>query len=729
MRAMAGTKGRGAAPPHIKAAAANAKRTGVLSGALERSWIWALGALFATALVWRLGYLRRLRSSILGGSLVSDAETYWTWATWLVENSWWGKHPFFMGPLYPYTVAGVRALVVGGDGGSGAISTVLALQATWGAAAVVLLADAARRVSGSRAIGLGVGLWAALYEMAVFFDGLVLMESQVFALEALLLWSLAALGQRRPGVRALLGLGLLVGLICAGRASSLVLLPVLAVVLWPGWRGTATLAAGFALIAAPIAARNYAIGGEWIPFTYNGGLNLAVGNGPEANGTFINVADAQVVSGQDEPEGVSIDGREYLRLTTGKDLSPAQSSTEWAARARGWIADNPARALQLTGRRLVLLWNRIETPQVETIAEFRRVAGPIGLPWVGTFAWLGPFALLGLGIVLARWRAAGPGARFTALYALAMTVAILPFFVTDRYRHHLVPAAFVLAAVAVAALVVAWRAKRNLLPWVAGLAIAFGVVHLPAPGISAAKLEWGIAADLGARYLARGRTAEALAEFERALAIENSGAITRGQGLSRALERAALHHNYAIALERAGRHDEAGRQYELALKEAPDNAQVRQGLAGLRTRQGRTAEAEEQYRAMGGQVQGASAGALGRGQIAAQAGRVDEARALFAGATRSDPTSGDAWGARVRLEAQAGRVDAADSLLQAGEAAGWRDDGARIHRALVLALRGDRAGAEAARAAVDRSMFAARPAWADVDRVVERLLARRQARR
>jgi len=694
------------------------------SAALGRRWIWALLGLFAAALLWRLAYLSRLGNSILAGSLVSDSEIYWTWANWLLEHSWWGKHPFYMGPLYPYSVAGIRALF----GGTAATEPILVLQAIWGAAAVALLADAARRAAGSAVIGLAIGIWAALYEMAVFFDGLVLMESQLFALEALLLWGVVAIGERRPGARALLGLGVLVGMIATGRASSLVLLPVLALVLAPGWRGVAWLAAGFALVAAPIAVRNFAIGGEWIPFTYNGGLNLAIGNGPEANGTFVNITGSQVVSSSHEPEGVGIDGREYIRLTTGQDLSPAASSAYWSAQAQRWIAAHPGRALELTRRRLVLLWNSGETPQVENIAEFRRVAGPLGLPWAGTFALLGPFALLGLGVVLARWRASARGARFAAACALAMTVAILPFFVTDRYRHHLVPAAFVLAAVAIGALVAAWRGRSSapwaLAPLAVGLAAGFVVVSLPAPGLSAAKLEWGIASDLGARYLARGQVSQALAEFERALAIERRGAIARGAGASRALERAALYHNYAIALERAGRLDEAGRWYEAALAEAPDNAQVMQGLAGLRARQGRTGEAEQQYEAMGGRVQGGAAGAIGRGQLAAQAGRLDEARALFTEATRIDPASGDAWGSLVRLEAQAGRTAAAESALVAGEAAGWSDDGARVHRALVLALRGDRAGAAAARAGVSPASLAAHPAWADVDRVVERLLAR-----
>ena len=199
---------------------------------------------FAVALLWRLGYLARLDASVLARSLVVDSEIYWFWAGFLREHGWWGQNPFYMGPLYPYSITLVRTLL--GD----SIPAVLAVQAVFGAAACALLGDTARRGTGSVAIGLTVGLWAAFYETAVFMDGLVLMESQLFVLEALLLWWVAL---RPPGDRrlaTLFGIGVLLGVLAAGRASSLLLLPVaLAVFARPSPGAGRPLVRALALVA------------------------------------------------------------------------------------------------------------------------------------------------------------------------------------------------------------------------------------------------------------------------------------------------------------------------------------------------------------------------------------------------------------------------------------------------------------------------------------------------
>ena len=702
------------------------------SGSARPAWAGTRGPLllaalvFLVALFWRLGYLARLDASVLARSLVVDSEIYWFWAGFLREHGWWGQNPFYMGPLYPYSLAFLRGVL--GD----SIPAVLVVQSAFGAAACALLADTARRVTSSAGIGLAIGLWAAFYEMAVFMDGLVLMESQLFVLEALLLWWIAL---RPPGERrtlTLFAIGVLLGLLAAGRASSLLLVPV-ALVLFARPRPvlrTLALVAGVVLVIAPIAIRNRAIGGEWIPLTYNGGLNLYVGNSPQANGTFVLVTGTQAVTTGSKPEGVGIDGREYIRVTTGRDLSPAQSSRWWSDRAIEWMREHPGQAVGLTMRRLAMLWNRTEYPQVENLDEFRHVAGPVGLPFVGSFAVLGPLALCGLFLVVARRRGGWTGA-FAAGYVVAMTLAILPFFVTDRYRHHLVPAAFVLAAIALGELVAALRRSdrdrvrdRGALGTLAVVAlVALGLTNLPVPRLSDAKREWGLAADLGTRALEKNRPAEAIAAFERALALERSGRVPAVTGASdtRALEQASVYTNYALALERVGRSDEARAWLLRARALAPDHAQVLEALAANETRRGNLAAADSLYRTMRGTVKGGDAGSFGQGMIAAQQGRLAEAAAHFREAVRLDPSNGAAWGALVRLELQAGRLAAADSLLDVASRAGWSDDAARLHQALVRAARGDLAGARALRAEVPAATIAADPVLRDIDAMLARL--------
>jgi len=246
---------------------------------LGNRWTLALGALFGLAVGGAPLYLARLGRTPLADSLFLDSRLYWNWAAFLMQHGPIGKNAFFFGPLYPYALWPIRAAF--GD----SIQPVLVIQAIGGATAAVLLADAARRLT-RPSIGLAIGVVAALYGMSVFFDGLVLMESLLFLLESLLLRVIvrARWPERRKGMY--LAVGLLIGLIAEGRASSAVLLVAAAWLLVRGkgepWsvalRRAAVLGLGFALVTAPVAVRNRAVSGEWIAFTYNLGYYLYVGN-------------------------------------------------------------------------------------------------------------------------------------------------------------------------------------------------------------------------------------------------------------------------------------------------------------------------------------------------------------------------------------------------------------------------------------------------------------------
>src|SRR5439155_12157138 len=133
-------------------------------------------------------------------------------------------------------------------------------------------------------------------------------------------------------------------------------------------------------------------------------------------------------------------------------------------------------------RRLGMMWNLREYPQVENDVEYEALAGPLGLPWLGTFACLGTLALAALPFA---WRRSAAG-RFTVGYALAITLGVLPFFVTDRYRHHLMPAAALLAAVVLEEIVRAFAARQPRTRLAAALAVAAAaaIVALPAPSMS-----------------------------------------------------------------------------------------------------------------------------------------------------------------------------------------------------------------------------------------------------
>src|SRR5258706_7052622 len=243
-------------------------------------WPLALGALFLIALLWRLAYLGRLARTPFESTLTMDARVYGDWAGFLLRAGPVGKNPFFMGPLYPYVLTVLR-------GALGEVHQVLIVPAVWGAAGVTLLADAARRLAGP-AIGIAIGLLLAFYRMSVFLDGLVLMESLLFALEALLLWIVVRSAARSPGWRTALLIGAIVGTLAEGRATAtLLLLPAAALQIETAGtalraRGLrlAALAGGFLLLTPPAAIRKRAGSGEWVPFTYNSRFYLHVRHVP-----------------------------------------------------------------------------------------------------------------------------------------------------------------------------------------------------------------------------------------------------------------------------------------------------------------------------------------------------------------------------------------------------------------------------------------------------------------
>ena len=689
-------------------------------GLLERRWPLALGAVFLLAWVWRLLYLQRLSHTVLAGSLTEDSRVYWTWSRILIEHGFLGKNPFFFGPLYPYVLALLR-LVLGES-----IGAMLQVQALWGAAAAVLLADAARRLT-RPAFGLAAGVAVALYPMAVFFDGLVLMESLLFFLESLLLWWIVRRGDVAQTPRTLLATGALIGLIAEGRATAATLLVPAALFLLP-WRGiprarlaraAAALAAGFALVALPVAVRTWAVSGEWVPFTYNFGFNLYAGNNPEAPGTFSTITGTQIIGGEiREDGGTEADGREYLRTKEGVTLGPRASSDYWAAKAWRWIQGHPGAAFGLALRKLGMMWSHREYAQIEHVGEFARLAGPLGF---GSFVLLGSLAFPGLMLAWGR----GRHARFVMGYVVVLTLAVLPFFVVDRYRHHLIPGVILLAALTLErAWSLAWRREARRLAvlgaaTVAGLAATFA----PGPALSARKFEWGLAMDLGARWLERRRPDLAVESFERAVRLEPpGGAFVIGS--SHATERADLYYNYGLALHDLKRDAEAIRWFEHAVEVAPDRAPALRALAEACLRAGQAARAESLYAALATKVRGGPRADEGLGMIAAREGRLSEAAARFDRAVRSDPRLIDAWGALIRAQVQLGRVAAAESALARADSAGLPAPFLKAHQALVLILAGRRAAAAKALAEVPDSTIASDPVLADVVSVARRALGK-----
>jgi len=659
--------------------------------------VWA-AAIFAVALTVRLVHLWQMRATPYFTVLMGDARGYDQWAVRLAGGDWVGTDVFYQAPLYPYFL-GVVYAVAGHD-----LMAARLVQAAIGSLSAVLVAFAAARLFSAHA-GLIAGLMLAAYAPAVFFDGLVQKSVLDVAFVSIAVAALAGLlsgGHDRRGLW--LGLGAAVGAVSLTRENALVLVAVIA--LW-AWRGApqgrlgrasavGLFAAGVALVLAPVAIRNYAVGGGVYLTTSQFGPNLYIGNNPAADGSYVSLR-----VGRGSPEFERLDATELAERAEGRTLTPAEVSRYWTGRAVAYITSQPGRWLRLQARKALLLVNAaemIDTEAQESHAEWSwplRVLGPFT-----HFGMLVPLAALGVWFTWADRR------RLWVFYGVALTFALttIAFYVFARYRFPLVPVLVMFAAAAVARIAAEWRGwtGRRRLQVVAAAAVAALVCLWPVT--SSARARAITESNLGAALHDDGRFEEAAARYRRALAIapdyvpaiNNLGVTLRamgrldeairvyGDGLGRRSDYPDLHFNLANALLAAGRRDEAAEHFRLAAAGEPDAAGAHNNLGTALAEQGRLAEAAAAFeRAL--VVEPTSARAhRNLGNVLAGLGRGEEALGHLRRAVELAPGDAEAHYDLGVFLLEADRLDDAVAALTAAIAV--RPGYAEAHNNLGIAL-------------------------------------------
>jgi tetratricopeptide (TPR) repeat protein len=659
--------------------------------------------IFLLAAAWRLAYLGRLAVTPFAGSLNADSRIYWAWSGHIVRHGVESPAPFFLAPLYPYVLAAWRFL------GARTIHDVLAVQAVIGAAGVVLLTDAIRRLYGPR-IAIGAGCVLALFQPTTFFDGLVLGESLLFFLESLLVWFVIRTDWSRAGAARYAGYGLIVGVIAVGRASQALLLVPLLLLARASGEGAGRRArligiavAAFAVCALVTVVANQRASGEPIPFTYGFGYNLEVGNNPDADGTYVDVTQGSTpvpLPSLSPTTGAALDGRAYLLARDGVRLTAGASSAFWSREALAFVAGHPFQALRVTGRKLLLMWNRRDLPQIESMESSARAAGPLGLPLAGSFA---AVALLGLaGIPFASRGEAAEQWLVAALCALMLGLA--PFFVTDRYRLHFVPTLALLAAAFIAALARAWRdrsPRARAYPLVA-LAIAAAIVFAPIARGSAPSGEWAAIADQAMRLEASGSYDAAAEHYARAeSALDRAPARLPSPNVRAAL--ASFYSHEAATFEALGRDADAVSRWERAVALDSNDAGSLGRLRVAYEREGRPSDAERMARRLMRVPGGRGQLLLDQGWSAAARGDPAAAESLFSEATRAAPDLALAFEGLLRIEIQARRYGDASRDLDRAMSAGLDPVPAAIYRAFLAVQREDWSEARRALGEVPRS--------------------------
>ncbi len=425
---------------------------------ISRGWIWPLTVFLAAAVFWVV-FLGQAEDSVFGKVPILDEIYYLDQAaTWTRDPSP-SSESFFVSPLYPILIA----MTGSGEGvpenrvfPPEQLRGIRLFQICCWLGVVILLRLIAGHVMG-REMDPGwkndLILWLpavlfALYRPAAVYTVSILLELPLLLLVTAAIYLMTRMsgnsgqdsGPGRGFVMPLV-LGMVLGLAGLLRGTSLLLLvPALVLVARNATGGKIRLGqvllvpATVLAVLAPAVIHNSRIAGRLTGPTLNAGVNLFIGNGPEANGFYV-----AVVPGDWRHDPA---GREYLAERRGGPIpSLATADRIWGREAWRAMAGNPARTAGLWLKKVWLHLQGWEIDQLTPLTGWRNAA-PV-LAWMPV-----PFALLvalGLGGMAGRWR--DQRVRWLTAVLAVLVAGQSLFFVVSRYRLVLVPVLCLLATV------------------------------------------------------------------------------------------------------------------------------------------------------------------------------------------------------------------------------------------------------------------------------------------
>ncbi len=434
-----------------------------------------------------------------------DESAYLDLARRLLAHAAPAHGAWYVAPGYAYVLAGLMAL-----GANPA--TIKLLQLVAGATSAWLVWRIGRQVAGRVAAGIAAGMFA-IAPVALLQELLLLKTSfatlaVLAALDRLLpdrtaagvapgrRWCAAALWL--AAATLLRGELVLVGVALAGAGL------VARARRWPGapvtW-GPVAIVVGLAIAIALPTLQNRAWSGDPVPFAFGGGTNFYIGNHAGADGSYVPLRPDRFDPAQEEADAVQL-----ASLGLGHAARPSEVTRYWSGQGWAWWRDQPAAAARLFVRKVGLLCGPWELADVLSTAEAGRWVRGLRNPLCGP-ALILPLAFVGL-FATRRRRELWP--LHVALGASA--AAIVPFFLFERFRLHVVALAVPFAAAGCERAFVHWRA-RAWRPVAAGsIAVAAfaGLTSLARVPRDPVVLR----VNTGEMFFQAGRYDEALREFE-----------------------------------------------------------------------------------------------------------------------------------------------------------------------------------------------------------------------
>lgn len=542
---------------------------------------WVFGIAFAV----RLWVLIRFSDSAYFLPTSEDMKFYSDWACRIAAGHFTDYKAFYGLPGYPFLLGGIFALIGFDPFAVGFLQT---LSEAGIAALIYQIAQWAFPGPRARVIGGLAALGWTLFVPAQAFSVILMPTTWVVLAFWGIFYGSARTSSTSPW-RPWLAMGVLTGLVATMVATILFILPVpIAAAIrnlrkpWAVSVAVACLLGGVFVGAAPCWMHNYFVAGEPIFLSAHSGLNFWVGNNPKATGYPKLPPEIHRAS----QEGMLKDSLRIPEVVTGHPMSRAEVSRFWSAKANAYIHEHPREWMGLMGSKIKNLWNQAQYDDLSVITGFQEE----GIVTPGLrFGWVAILSIPGLVLAWRRY----PRSRWIVAATGLYMAALLPVFVTERYRLAAVPGLMLLAACGLTELWDAVAARRwaRAGAWLGVGAAAYLWVTLPQKELA---LEWLDTYNTGLKALEIGDLPRARAKLERALACVpadpdvnaslgnywlHAGDIQRArQYFKKALESApetlSALNNLAVLEMTEGRWDSAKSYLVTALKVEPDDADL-----------------------------------------------------------------------------------------------------------------------------------------------------------
>jgi Flp pilus assembly protein TadD len=423
-----------------------------------------------------------------------------------------------------------------------------------------------------------------LYRPAAIFTMTILLEIPLTFLVTLFLFLLT--GERRGWLFPVLA-GVVLGLAGLLRGTVLVLAVLPLVLIWTSEQGrgrrlmaTVVLVLAVLLPLVPASWHNSQRAQTLKGPTLNGGVNLYIGNGPQANGFYV-----EPMRGDRRRDPA---GREFLAQRLGLDsVTLGQADVLWTEEALAQMRHAPDRVLGLWARKVWLFLQGWDMDQLTPQEGWRRQVPLLN----AHFLPYGVLMCLAMAGALVSRDKKKPMIWWLAGLLLLVAAQSL-FFVVGRYRLVLVPFLCLLAGGGLAHLLAQVPAGRRVLArWSLGAVLTLLIVY---PwGLEAVKERWRplVLANEAQRWSVVGRAASSAPDLEQALLLYQ-------ESVDQQPDSPGPWVGWAVTLEALERRGEAREVLQRASLQVAQDLEIRRQLVGLYLADGLRSDALAQAQAL-----------------------------------------------------------------------------------------------------------------------------------